>query len=334
MQQRSSATAARPSQQGNAQRAMRGNAGARVLLQPCLRRWRRAGEVRRVELIVITSIVDLGPGAAGRRLGWVLSRWRWSRACARPPGGRDREARGLDVSTVADAEGPVAAKPRAGLFVRGRGAHDRPQERLLIVKPARAERVDGLRAPGLSEALQRPRVDLRELDHRPPELPYQPKRDLLLRTLPQQDPATLAHRQLGGVAQYQARRRRGRVLPVQPLPDQLGQDPRRSEQRHQRALSPDLDQIRVHKRTPSRRGIGGYDRLDLIGKVKRREELVNKQNLTPYPPAPARNGRAPSRRVRVTIPRRTRGRWRSPSTRYSSPRPPRATRRRTPPGVR
>ena len=34
---------------------------------------------------------------------------------------------------------------------------------------------------------------------------------------------------------------------VQPLPDEIGQEPHGSEQRHERALPPDLNQIRVHK---------------------------------------------------------------------------------------
>jgi len=99
-----------------------------------------------------------------------------------------------DVSAVSEAEGPVAAKPGAGALVRRSGARDCPQERLLIPKPARTECIDGLREPGLGEVFERRGVDLRELDHWPPELPHQPERDLPLRTLPQQDPATLAHR--------------------------------------------------------------------------------------------------------------------------------------------
>jgi hypothetical protein len=82
---------------------------------------------------------------------------------------------------------------------------------------------------------------------------------------------------------------------VQPLPDETGQDPHGSKQRYQRALPPDLDQIRVHKRTPSRCGIGGYDRPDLIGNVKRRKELVNKHDVRRYPA-----GAAGSREAIVT----------------------------------
>ena len=172
-----------------------------------------------------TSVVDPGPGAARRQPG--CSRAGVSHAPAlRLLLDEIEQPVDEDVSAVADAEGPVAAKPRTGALVRRRDARNFPQERLLIPKPARTGCKDGLREPGLGEVFERRGVDLRELDHWPPELPpTSPNAISCSARSPQQDPATLAHRQLGGVAKGQARRRGRWVLPVQPLPDEIGQDP-------------------------------------------------------------------------------------------------------------
>ena len=235
-----------------------------------------------------TSVVDPGLGAARRQPG-----------CSRAGVSHAPALRLLldeiehpvdeDVSAVADAEGPVAAKPRTGALVRRRDARDFPQERLLIPKPARTECKDGLREPGLGEVFERRGVDLPRTGSLAARTsPYQPERDLLLRTLPPTGPS---HPRSSAAWWC----REGSGAPARPAAA-----PRAAAARRDRAGSARLPSSATSGRcrptstrsvSISARQVVAVSAATTVpissGKVKVRKKLLNKHDVRRYPAAAA-----------------------------------------------